>query len=105
MCNEHGGQCSGCMGADPDATAGYCCSGVNHHGGGGPAANGDCPADAIAAVSTDVHSCVVKKKGLLLDSRKMAYGRGYPLNRQNSPSSANGQSNLNFELTIIPIWN
>jgi len=62
MCNEQGGQCSGCMNGDPDATAGYCCSGVNHHGGGGPAANGDCPADAIAAVTTTVHSCVVKKK-------------------------------------------
>ena len=31
-----------------------------------PASNGDCPADAIAAVTTTVHSCVVKKKGSIL---------------------------------------
>ena len=94
MCNEQGGQCSGCMNADPDAYEGYCCSGANHHGGGGPAANGDCPADAIAAVSTTVHSCVVKKKGIIFDSGPMndqskgfsetPHGHGHPQNRQNS---------------------
>ena len=69
-CNQQGGQCSACMNADPDALAGYCCSGANHHGGGGAVSNGDCPVDAIAAVSTSFHSCVVhKKKGIWVKLR------------------------------------
>ena len=48
-CNQQGGQCSACMNADPDALAGYCCSGANHHGGNGAVSNGDCPADAATA--------------------------------------------------------
>ena len=65
-CNEQGGQCSACMNADPDALAGYCCSGANHFGGNGAVNNGDCPADAAAAVTVDSHSCVVlkEKKGI-----------------------------------------
>ena len=61
-CNDQGGQCSVCSDADPDAIAGYCCSGANHHGGDGAVSNGDCPADAIAAITTNVHSCVVHKQ-------------------------------------------
>ena len=61
-CNQQGGQCSACMNADPDALAGYCCSGANHHGGGGAVSNGDCPADAATAVTVDSHACVVLKE-------------------------------------------
>ena len=54
------------MNADPDALAGYCCSGANHFGGNGAVNNGDCPADAASAVTVDSHSCVVlkEKKGI-----------------------------------------
>ena len=70
MCNEQGGQCSACMDADPDALAGYCCSGANHFGGDGAVSNADCPADAIAAVSTSFHACVVhRKKGICVKLR------------------------------------
>lgn len=55
-CNEQ------CSNADPDAIAGYCCSGANHFAGDGAVSNGDCPADAVAAVTTTVHSYVIKKK-------------------------------------------
>ena len=61
-CNNQGGQCSACSNADPDAIAGYCCSGANHFSGDGAVSNGDCPADAVAAVTTTVHSCVIKKQ-------------------------------------------
>ena len=64
-CNERGGECTTCKNHDPNATVGYCCSGANHHGGDGAVNNEDCPVDAVAAITTDVHSCVVhKQKGL-----------------------------------------
>ena len=61
-CHGKGGECSACKNHDPNAIAGFCCSGVNHHGGNGPASNGDCPAGAVAAVETTVHACVVLKR-------------------------------------------
>jgi len=61
-CHEKGGQCRACQTHDSDALAGYCCSGVNHHGGGGPVSNGDCPANAVAAVTQSTHACVVLKE-------------------------------------------
>ena len=69
-CNGQGGQCSACLSGDPDAVARYCCSGANHFGGDGAVSNGDCPADAIAAVSTSFHACVIqKKKGICVKLR------------------------------------
>ena len=67
------------MNYDSNADSGYCCSGINHKGGNGPIANGDCPADAIAAQKSTVHSCVIsKKKGIsFVDSAKF---RGIPQN-------------------------
>ena len=50
-CDEKDGQCKACETHDSDALAGYCCSGVNHHGRGGAVSNGDCPANAVAAVT------------------------------------------------------
>ena len=48
----------------------YLFGGTNHFGGGGPVSNGDCPADAIAAVSTSFHTCVIqKKKGICIKLR------------------------------------
>lgn len=65
-CNEKGGECTACKNHDPNATAGYCCSGANHYGAQGAVNNEDCPVDAVAAITTDVHSCVVhKQKGLI----------------------------------------
>ena len=37
---------------------GYCCSGVNHGNGNGPVSNGDCPFEAIIAVTSKNHMCV-----------------------------------------------
>ena len=61
-CTAEGGECTACKNHDPNATAGYCCSGANHFAGDGAVSNGDCPADAIAAITTNVHSCVVHKQ-------------------------------------------
>ena len=39
-------------------TGAYCCSGVNHKDGNGPVSNGDCPLDAVLAVTSVNHVCV-----------------------------------------------
>ena len=61
-CHEKGGQCVACKSHDSDALAGYCCSGANHFGGDGAVSNGDCPANAVAAVNSTFHACVVLKE-------------------------------------------
>ena len=61
-CHERGGQCAACESQDSDALAGYCCSGANHLGGDGAVLNGDCPANAVAAVNSNVHACVFLKE-------------------------------------------
>jgi len=38
---------------------GYCCSGENYHRGNGPEKNGDCPAGAVGAIYTNVHTCAI----------------------------------------------
>ena len=38
---------------------GYCCSGENYHRGNGPEKNGDCPAGAVGAIYTIVHTCAI----------------------------------------------
>ena len=38
---------------------GYCCSGENYHRGNGPEKNGDCPAGAVGAIHTIVHTCAI----------------------------------------------
>ena len=40
---------------------GYCCSGLNHKDGNGPVSNGDCPLEAILAVTSENHVCVRNK--------------------------------------------
>ena len=48
------------MNSKPNAVAGYCCSGTKSFG------NGDCPAEAIAAQTSEGHYCIVAmKKGKL----------------------------------------
>ena len=39
-------------------TGAYCCSGVNHGDGNGPVSNGDCPLEAILAVTSVNHVCL-----------------------------------------------
>ena len=72
-CYGKGGKCLACESHDQDAFSGYCCSGVNHHGGGGPASNGDCPTGAVDTVQSIEHACVVQKSNIPKQGTEIPY--------------------------------
>ena len=77
------GSCPLCMDYDSEATAGYCCIGVNDEFQGD---NADCPADAITAMPmTYIHSCVYskpKKSGNNIRLRTYKVSKPYDFNKK-----------------------
>ena len=58
-CSNNGGSCSHC------GQNGFCCRNWDGDSESGvPAANGNCPPNAIQAALTDRHQCVAPKQGL-----------------------------------------